>query len=175
MDGLTSAATTSRAVLRLPLPAPTRIQFRPPAKGPLPARPQFYDFDLMHLTPPDRGLEGRPLRSVPYVVFDTETTGLNPSQGDEIIAIGAVRIVNGRILTGETFTRLVHPGRRIPADSVRFHNITDAMVEGAPPLGVGSSGTQPPPKLHGKCSVKRRTSRSATPRTLATSANALLA
>ncbi len=131
-----AAALASRAVLRLPLPAPTRIQFRLPPEGPLPARPQFYDFDLMHLAPPDRSLESRPLRSVPYVVFDTETTGLNPSQGDEIIAIGAVRIVNGRILTGETFSRLVHPGRQIPPESIRFHNITDAMVEGAPPLGV---------------------------------------
>jgi len=131
-----AASTPGRAVLRLPLPAPRRIQFRPPVDGPLAARPQFYDFDLMHLTAPDRSLENRPLRSVPYVVFDTETTGLNPSQGDEIIAIGGVRLVNGRILTGETFSRLVHPGRTIPPESIRFHNITDAMVTGAPPIRI---------------------------------------
>jgi len=131
-----ASSAASRAVLRLPLPAPSRIQFRLPPEGPLPARPQFYDFDLMHLVPPDRGLENRALRSVSYVVFDTETTGLNPSQGDEIIAIGGVRIVNGRILTGETFSRLVHPGRAIPPDSIRFHNITDAMVADAPPIRV---------------------------------------
>lgn len=126
----------ARAILRFPLPAPTRIQFRPSAAAPVPARPEFYDFDLMHLAPADRSHEARPLRSVPYVVFDTETTGLSPSQGDEIIAVGAVRIVNGRILTGETFSRLVNPGRSIPPDSIRFHNITDAMVEDAPPIAV---------------------------------------
>jgi DNA polymerase-3 subunit epsilon len=129
------AGRPMRAVLRLPLPAPTRAQFQPPA-APKPARPEFYDFELMHLATADGGLEARPLRSVPYVVFDTETTGLNPSQGDEIISIGAVRIVSGRILTGETFARLINPGRAIPRESIKFHNITDAMVADAPPAAV---------------------------------------
>jgi DNA polymerase-3 subunit epsilon len=129
-----SFAEKGRAVLRLPLPSPHRPQFRQRRSG-FTARPEFYDFDLMARgrPAPDRD---RPLAELDFTVFDCETTGLRPAEGDEIVALGAVRIVNRRILTGETFERIVNPGRPIPPESTRFHGVTDAMVEGKPPIAV---------------------------------------
>lgn len=100
----------------------------------LPSRPTFYDFDLFHQRGQSAALDERALRELVYTVFDTETTGLAPSQGDEIVSIGAVRIVNGRVLRSEVFEQLVDPRRRLPAASTRIHGITNEMVRGAPSL-----------------------------------------
>ncbi len=124
-----------RAVLRIPLLTPMRPQFQPRTEK-LPPRPEFYDFALMTEHGVAGDLAARPLREVDYVVFDTETTGLRPTEGDEIVSIAGVRVINGRILTGERFTRLVDPQRTIPQDSIRFHGITDEMVAHKPPARV---------------------------------------
>ena len=70
-----------------------------------------------------RELDERRLSDLSYTVFDTETTGLEPSAGDEIIGIGAVRIVNARLLKNEVFERLVNPRRPLNRESARIHGI----------------------------------------------------
>jgi DNA polymerase-3 subunit epsilon len=99
---------------------------------PIASRPAFYDFDLFQASDMARALQDRRLDSLTYTVFDTETTGLDPSQGDEIIQIGATRIVNGKLLHHEGFEQLIDPHRPIPTASTHIHGITNAMVRGKP-------------------------------------------
>lgn len=90
-----------------------------------------YDFDLLARPQPDTVTRAH-LDALSYVVFDTETTGLLPDQGDEIVQIAAVRIVAGKRVKSETFDLLVDPGRPIPPAATAIHGVTDAMVAGAP-------------------------------------------
>jgi len=98
------------------------------------SRPTYYDFDLFHQPGQIPALDERPLAELHYTVFDTETTGLNPSNGDEIVAIGAVRIVNARLLTAEVFEKLVNPRRGMSSVATRIHGITDVMLRDQPPI-----------------------------------------
>jgi DNA polymerase III subunit epsilon len=105
--------------------------------APRPAGPQrevLYDFDLLAATLPET-LAAAPLTSLSFVIFDTETTGLDP-QKDEICQIAAIRLVNGKIVAGERFDMLVNPGRHIPAASTAIHQITNAMVADAPDVAT---------------------------------------
>jgi DNA polymerase-3 subunit epsilon len=98
-------------------------------------RPEYYDFDLFHFQDQSIDLD-RPLSDLTYTVFDTETTGMEPAAGDEIIQIGAVRIVNGRLLRNENFDQLVDPERFIRPEGIRIHGISDDMVRGQPNIEV---------------------------------------
>lgn len=98
------------------------------------SRPEFYDFDLFAAGEGDRSLDDRPLAGLNFTVFDTETTGLNPSQGDEILQIGAARIVNGKLLRGECYEQLVDPQRDIPEAGIPIHGVTPDMVQGQPTI-----------------------------------------
>jgi DNA polymerase-3 subunit epsilon len=100
------------------------------------ARPLVYDFDLLD-TPGDALFEDRPLRDLCFVVFDTETTGLLPHK-DEVVQIGAVRVLRGKIIEGEVLDTLVDPGMPIPPGSTKVHGVSNAMVKGAP--GIDTAG-----------------------------------
>jgi len=65
------------------------------------------------------------------IVLDTETTGLEPSQGDRVIEVAAVELVN-LLPTGATFHRLVDPERDIPAEATRVHGFTNGDLAGKP-------------------------------------------
>ena len=98
------------------------------------SRPEYYDFDLFKQTEVSHELDDRLLSELAFTVFDTETTGLNPSEGDEIIQIGATRIVNGKLLRSESFDQLVDPLRELPEASTKIHGITPEMLVGQPTM-----------------------------------------
>ena len=98
------------------------------------SRPEFYDFDLFHQPGQTPEQDNRPLASLNYTVFDTETTGLRPSEGDEIVSLGAVRIVNGRLLEHEVFEQLVDPRRDMSPEASRITGIDTSMLENQPTI-----------------------------------------
>jgi len=98
------------------------------------SRPEFYDFDLFKRVGEDHAHDDMPLADLAYTVFDTETTGLEPAGGDEIIQFGAVRIVNSRLLRHENIDQLVDPQRRLRPEGIMIHGITEDMVRGQPTI-----------------------------------------
>ncbi len=98
------------------------------------SRPEYYDFDLFHQAGQTPEMDQRPLSELTYTVFDTETTGLNPSEGDEIISISAVRVVNGRLLRQDIFDQLVDPKRPLSFASTEIHGISREMLAGQPTI-----------------------------------------
>jgi DNA polymerase-3 subunit epsilon len=126
---------TPQVLIRMLLPTTAAQGAAAPAAGLRhESRPEYYDFDLFRQTEETRALDDRLLTQLSYTVFDTETTGLEPSAGDEIIQIGAIRIVNARLLRNETIDQLIDPRRRLKPESIPFHGITEDMVKGQPTI-----------------------------------------
>jgi len=96
------------------------------------SRPEYYDFDLFKASEQAAALADRALSDLAYTVFDTETTGLSPSEGDEILQVGAIRITAGKLRRQDCFEQLVDPRRGIPAAGIPIHGITPDMVAGQP-------------------------------------------
>jgi DNA polymerase III subunit epsilon len=65
------------------------------------------------------------------IVLDTETTGLDPSNGHRLIEIGCIELVN-RFPTGRTFHRYVNPERDIPAEAFAVHGISTEFLKDKP-------------------------------------------
>jgi DNA polymerase-3 subunit epsilon len=126
-------ALTSLSLIRMLLPTTVAQDAVDPATWLRnESRPEYYDFDLFRQTAESRALDDQWLTQLNYTVFDTETTGLEPSEGDEIIQIGATRIVNGRLLRNETIDQLIAPKRRLKQKSMSIHGITEEMLKGQP-------------------------------------------
>ena len=129
--------TTTQASIRLLMPRATPEQDASSlaARNESADRPEYYDFDLFDRPMGQVDLD-QPLSELVYTVFDTETTGLEPASGDEIIQIGALRIVNGRLLHQEHFDQLVDPRCHLKAASIAIHGITDSMLLGQPTIDL---------------------------------------
>lgn len=62
------------------------------------------------------------------VVYDTETTGLNPKK-DEILSIGAIKVKGDKILTSEKFELFVQPTKDISEESIKIHQIRNIDLQ----------------------------------------------
>ena len=127
-----SHKTSHTAWFRLLLPLGAPAAQAPRRSRAADSRPEYYDFDLFRYADTVQGLAERKLADLHYTVFDTETTGLEPSAGDEIISLGAVRIVNARLLKHEVFEQLVDPQRPIGKAASRIHGIEAQALAGQP-------------------------------------------
>jgi DNA polymerase III subunit epsilon len=65
------------------------------------------------------------------IVFDTETTGLDPYQGHRLVEIGCIELVN-RFPTGQTFHRYVNPERDMPAEAFAVHGLSQDFLKFQP-------------------------------------------
>lgn len=65
------------------------------------------------------------------IIFDTETTGLDPRTGDRMVEIGCIEMFN-RIATGRTFHAYYNPGRPMPAEAEAVHGLSDVFLADKP-------------------------------------------
>lgn len=69
------------------------------------------------------------------IVFDTETTGLDPASGDRMVEIGCIELVN-RIPTGNHFHAYFNPQRTMPFEAERVHGLGDSFLADKPLFAV---------------------------------------
>lgn len=65
------------------------------------------------------------------IVLDTETTGFKPENGDRVIEIGAIELIDGK-KTGRTLQLYINPEREIPEEAIKIHGITNDFIKDKP-------------------------------------------
>jgi len=65
------------------------------------------------------------------IVFDTETTGLDPSKGDKLVEIGAVELVD-HLPTGKEYHQYINPMRSMSEEVIKVHGLTEEFLSDKP-------------------------------------------
>lgn len=65
------------------------------------------------------------------IVLDTETTGFDPNEGDRIVEIGAVELLN-HLPTGRTYHQYINPERNMPTAAFEVHGISEEFLKDKP-------------------------------------------
>ena len=73
----------------------------------------------------------RELSSMREIVLDTETTGFRFNDGDRIVEIGCVELVN-HVATGNSYHQYINPERLMPAEAFKVHGLSDEFLSGFP-------------------------------------------
>ena len=71
------------------------------------------------------------MQNIREIVFDTETTGFDPTTGDKLVEIGAVELIN-HIPTGRTYHQYINPERDVPEEVVKVHGLTTEFLKDFP-------------------------------------------
>ncbi len=69
------------------------------------------------------------------IIFDTETTGLDPKSGDRMVEIGCIEMIN-RVPTGNTYHAYFNPQRSMPAEAEAIHGLSDTFLADKPLFGA---------------------------------------
>lgn len=73
------------------------------------------------------------------IIFDTETTGLDPRNGDRLVEIGCIEMIN-RVTTGQTFHAYFNPERSMPAEAERVHGLSETFLADKPRFAECAAG-----------------------------------
>ncbi|MBU1038767.1 3'-5' exonuclease [Patescibacteria group bacterium] len=76
------------------------------------------------------------MSDIEYVIFDVETTGMDPKAGHAIVELAAEKLKQNKVV--DSFDTIVNPNRRVEAEAVAIHGITNEMIlnQGKPLIEV---------------------------------------